>query len=322
MDARAESRRLKLDPAVGQALPHDSAHLHVTGQAAYTDDLPEPRGLLHVAVGMSSLPHARVEAMDLHKVLAAPGVRDTLTAPDIPGENNFGPIVHDDPILVAEEALYAGHPLFAVAADTVDAARKAALLAEVDLEALPAIFDPVSAVERESFVLPTENLSRGDAKAAIDTAKHRISGRVACGGQDQFYLEGHIAMAVPQEDDGLVVYSSTQHPDEVRSLVAGCLGREAKNIVVICRRMGGAFGGKESQAALIACIAALMADKTGRACKLRLNRDDDMIMTGKRHDFVFDYDVGFDDSGRIQGVEFEMSARCGISADLSGPVCD
>ena len=322
MDVRAKAGVPQLDGAVGRALPHDSAHLHVTGQAAYTDDLPEPRGLLHLAVGMSRAAHARIRDLGLDAVQSAPGVVTTLTADDIPGENNFGPIVHDDPILVSDMALYVGHPLFAVAATSVDAARKAALLATVEVEELAPVLDIAAAVEQESFVLPTERIARGDADAALDAAPHRIQGRTACGGQDQFYLEGHVAMAVPQEDDGMLVYSSTQHPDEVQTLVARCTGRDAKNVVVICRRMGGAFGGKESQAALIACIAALAADKTGRACKLRLDRDDDMIMTGKRHDFDIAYDAGFDDTGRITGIRFELAARCGISADLSGPVCD
>ena len=180
----------------------------------------------------------------------------------------------------------------------------------------------MDAVEKGSFVLPSEELTRGEPAKAIENARHRLHGRVSCGGQDQFYLEGHIAMAVPQEDGGLTVYSSTQHPDQVQSMVAHATKRAAKDVTVICRRMGGAFGGKESQAALIACIAALMTVRTGHACKLRLDRDDDMIMTGKRHDFIMDYDVGFDDDGRIEGIDFMLASRCGISADLSGPVND
>jgi xanthine dehydrogenase large subunit len=308
--------------AVGKALAHDSAHLHVSGQAAYTDDLPEPRDLLHVAVGMSTQAHARIRAVDLSAVSAAPGVRETLLAGDIPGRNNFGPIVADDPILVDEVASYVGHPIFAVAADTVDQARKAARCASIDYEQLPPILDPMDAIEQGSFVLPSEELTRGEPAKALTNAKNRLQGRVGCGGQDQFYLEGHIAMAMPQEDGGLLVYSSTQHPDEVQSMVAHATGRAAKDVVVICRRMGGAFGGKESQAALIACIAALMTVKSGRSCKLRLDRDDDMIMTGKRHDFVIEYDVGFDDAGLIEGIDFMLASRCGVSADLSGPVND
>src|SRR5210317_736645 len=307
---------------VGKALPHDSAHLHVSGTAAYTDDLPEPRDLLHLAVGMSEKPHARVGTIDLAAVRAAPGVVDTMVASDIPGENNYGSIVKDDPLLADGLVQYAGQPVFVVAATTVDAARKAARRANIGYDELEAILDPLTAVEKESFVLPSETLVRGEPDAALEDAPHRLQRRVSLGGQDQFYLESHIAMALPQEDGGMLVYSSTQHPDEVQRIIAHATQRASKDITVICRRMGGAFGGKESQAALIACLAALAVDKTGRPCKLRLDRDDDMIMTGKRHDFVIDYDVGFDDTGRILGVDFEFASRCGMSADLSGPIND
>jgi xanthine dehydrogenase large subunit len=310
------------EPTVGKPLAHDSARLHVSGTATYTDDLPEPRELLHVAVGMSSKAHARIMGIDFTQVLAADGVADICTARDIPGENNCGPIVHDEKIFNDEIVEYAGQAVFAVAATTVDQARKAARLVRIDYEELEPILDTLEAVARESFVLPSERLRRGDASAALAGAPHRLQRRLDLGGQDQFYLEGHVAMAVPGEDNTLTVYSSTQHPDEVQHLVAAATGRSAKDVVCICRRMGGAFGGKESQAATIACMAALMAVKTGRACKLRLDRDDDMIMTGKRHDFVIDYDVGFDDDGRILGIRFMFASRCGVSADLSGPVND
>jgi xanthine dehydrogenase large subunit len=319
MDATASKARKS---AVGNALPHDSARLHVSGRAAYTDDLPEPRDLLHVAVGMSSKARARLRSVDLGNVLAAEGVVGVCRAEDIPGENNCGPIVHDEQIFATETVEYAGQAIFAVAAGTAEQARKAARLANIDYEELEPILDPLTAVERGSFVLPSERLTRGDPDAAISEAPRRLQRRITTGGQDQFYLEGHISMCLPQEDNGLLVYSSTQHPDEVQHLVARATGRAAKDVVCICRRMGGAFGGKESQAATIACIAALMTDTTGRPCKLRLDRDVDMIMTGKRHDFVIDYDVGFDDTGRIRGIDFTFASRCGISADLSGPVND
>ena len=321
MDASVKSGK-RQKSAVGQPLPHDSAHLHVTGMAAYTDDLPEPRDLLHVAVGKSPVPHGKVTGVELDTVLASPGVVDVCVAADIVGENNFGPMMHDDPILADGLVQFVGQPVFAVMAETVEQARKAACNGRIHYEELEAILDPLAAVEKQSFVLPSETLTRGDPDTALDTAPHRLQRRVWLGGQDQFYLEGQIAMAIPEEDGRLVVYSSTQHPDEVQTLVAKTTQRDDKDIVVICRRMGGAFGGKESQAALIACIAAIASDKTGRPCKFRLDRDDDMIMTGKRHDFVIDYDVGFDESGRILGIDFEFAARCGMSADLSGPVND
>ncbi|MCH8248575.1 MAG: xanthine dehydrogenase molybdopterin binding subunit [Proteobacteria bacterium] len=314
----AEKRKV----AVGAPLPHDSARLHVTGRASYTDDLPEPRDLLHVAVGMSTVAHANIGEIGLADVLAAPGVIDVCVAADIVGANNCGPIVADDPILAADIVEYVGQAVFAVAATSVDDARKATRLATIEYRELDAILDPLTAVEKGSFVLPSETLVRGDPDSALQSAPHRASRRVFLGGQDQFYLEGHIAMAIPQDDGCLLVYSSTQHPDEIQTLVAHATKRSANDVTVICRRMGGAFGGKESQAALIACIAALLTDKTGRSCKLRLDRDDDMIMTGKRHDFVIDYDVGFDDTGRILGIDFEFASRCGMSADLSGPVND
>ena len=308
--------------AVGKSLPHDSANLHVRGTAAYTDDIPEPRDLLHIAVGMSSKAHAKITKLDLAAVVSASGVADVFVAADVPGDNLCGPIVADERIFSDDVVEYAGQAIFAVAAQSVDMARKAARLATIEYQDLEPILHPLEAVKKKSFVLPSETLRRGDADAALEAAPHRLKRRLDLGGQDQFYLEGHIAMAVPGEDGTLTVYSSTQHPDEVQHLVAEVTGRNAKDVVCICRRMGGAFGGKESQAATIACIAALMATKTGRACKLRLDRDYDMIMTGKRHDFVIDYDVGFDDDGRILGIQFMFASRCGVSADLSGPVND
>ena len=308
--------------AVGQTIAHDSARLHVSGQASYTDDIPEPRGLLHLAIGFSDKARARIRSIELAAVSATRGVVDVLLARDIPGDNNFGPVVHDDPILAEGMALYAGHPLFAVVAKDVETARRAVKLAGIEYEALPAILDTDTAISESSFVLPGREVTRGDPAAAIEAAPHRIRKRVTTGGQNHFYLEGHVAMAVPGEKNALTIYSSTQHPDEVQALVARATKRDAKDVVVICRRLGGAFGGKESQAALLACLVALAADKTGRPCKLRMDRDTDMIVTGNRHDFTIDFDVGFDDSGVINGIDFTLASRCGISADLSGPIND
>jgi xanthine dehydrogenase large subunit len=308
--------------AVGAPVAHDSAHLHVSGEAPYTDDIPEPRDLLHVAVGMSDHAHAKIVDIDTATLLAASGVVAVMTAADIPGDNNCGPVVADDPLFADGVVEYAGQSVFAVAATTLAAARRAARLPVVTYEDLEPVLDIRQAVRDKSFVLPSESIRRGNPDEAIDKAAQRLSGSLTLGGQDQFYLEGQISMAVPAEDGDIHVHSSTQHPDEVQSMVAHATGRAAKDVVVICRRMGGAFGGKESQAALIACIAALMTARTGRSCKLRLDRDDDMIMTGKRHDFVIDYDVGFNDDGLIEGIDFMMASRCGVSADLSGPVND
>jgi xanthine dehydrogenase large subunit len=307
---------------IGAPIPHDSSRLHVTGRATYTDDIPEPRDLLHIAVGMSERPHARIRKLDLSAVREAPGVVDVMQAVDIPGSNNCGPVVNDDPVFAPGVVEYVGQAIFAVAAETVEQARRATKLARIQYEDLPPILDIREALEAGSFVLPSETISRGDSKQAIRHAANSLSGSVSLGGQDQFYLEGQIAMALPREDGDLLVYSSTQHPGEVQHLVAKAIGKSSKDVVVECRRMGGAFGGKESQAALIACIAGLMADRSGRSCKLRLDRDDDMIMTGKRHDFVIDYDVGFDEAGRIEGIEFMFASRCGMSADLSGAIND
>ncbi|MFO1349779.1 MAG: xanthine dehydrogenase molybdopterin binding subunit [Gammaproteobacteria bacterium] len=308
--------------AVGSAQPHDSAHLHVSGRALYTDDILEPRGTLHAAIGMASRAHARIAKLDLAQVAAAPGVAAVMSAKDVPGKNDYGAVVADDPIFAPGLVQYVGQSVFAVAASTRDQARKAARRALIEYDDLEPIVDVETALKEQSFVLPTATLRRGDSKTAIATAPHRLRGRVKLGGQDHFYLEGMIALAVPKEDGDMLVYSSTQHPGEVQHLVAHALNRQAKDVVIECRRMGGGFGGKETQPALIACVAALLAQKTGRPVKLRLDRDDDMLMTGKRHDFVIDYDVGFDQQGLIKGIEFTLASRCGMSADLSGAVND
>ncbi len=308
--------------AVGTPLAHESAHLHVRGEARYTDDLPEPQGLLHAAIGASSQAHARIRKLDLDPVQLAPGVVEVLTASDIPGLNDYSAGRNDDPILAGEEVQYVGHSIFAVAAATVEQARRAVRMARINYQPLPAILDIDSALANNAHVLPSQRLTRGDPDGAIDRATHRLQGRLDIGGQDQFYLEGQIAMAIPQEDGAMQVYSSTQHPGEVQHLVARALAQPDHAVTVECRRMGGGFGGKETQPALIACIAALLATKTGRPVKLRLDRDADMIITGKRHDFRVDYRVGFDATGRIQGLDLMLAARCGMSADLSGPVAD
>jgi xanthine dehydrogenase large subunit len=321
-EPRLAAADLPAHGGVGVALRHESAHLHVAGEATYVDDILEARGTLHAAFGLSARAHARIRALDLAPVRAAPGVVAVLTAADIPGENNVGPILHDDPILADGEVQYLGQPVFLVVAETVDAARRAARLAQVDYEDLPAILTIEEALAQRSFVLPTVTLARGDAERAIAGAPHRLKGALRIGGQEQFYLEGQIAYAVPKEDGDMLVYNSTQHPGEAQAQVAHALGIDLHRVTVECRRMGGGFGGKETQGTLPAAAAAIAARHTGRPVKLRYDRDDDMRITGKRHNYRVEYEVGCDEAGRILGLELVLASQCGFSADLSGPVND
>ena len=312
--------------AAGASHAHESAHLHVAGEATYTDDIPELAGTLHAALGLSPVPHGRVRGVDTARLQAMPGVVAVLTAADIPGLNDCGPIVHDDPILAplgdAGGVQYLGQPVFAVLATTREAARRAAALAKqvLDIEPLPAVLDHQQAHDQGRYVLPPMHLLRGDAASALAAAPHRLQGSFEVGGQEQFYLEGQIAYATPLENDGMRVYCSTQHPSEMQHAVAHALGLHAHHVQIECRRMGGGFGGKESQSAVFACVAAIAARKLGRAVKLRPDRDDDMLITGRRHCFIHHYDIGYDDEGRILAAQVEMISRAGYSADLSGPV--
>ena len=305
---------------VGLSRKHESAELHVLGQATYTDDIPELHGTLHAALGLSTKAHANITAMDLEPVKASPGVVAVFTAKDIPGVNDCGPLVHDDPILSEGLVQYIGQPIFLVVADSHDSARRAARKAVVTYEELPAILTAREAKAASSFVIPPKHLARGDAAGALANAPHRIKGELKVGGQEQFYLEGQISYALPKEDRGMLVLCSTQHPTEMQHIVAHALGVGSHNVVVECRRMGGGFGGKESQSALWAALAAIAAARLKRPVKLRADRDDDLLVTGKRHCFDYQYEVGYGDDGRILGAKVEMVARAGYSADLSAPV--
>ncbi len=308
--------------SVTKPIPHDSAHLHVSGSARYIDDLPEPPGTLQVYVAQSPHAHANLTSLDLAAVRRAPGVVAVVSARDIPGSNDCSPVMGDDPVFVESTALYRGQSVFAVAASTLSAARAAASLADVQWEVLPAILNIDDAMAAEQFVLDTRELSRGDAQSALESAVHTLSGSFSIGGQDHFYLEGQACLATPDEDGSIHLNSSTQHPTEVQHTVAKVLGVADHKVTCEVRRMGGGFGGKESQPALFASIAALVSHHTGRPAKVRLDRDDDMVMTGKRHDFRIRYTVGFDDDGLIQALDLEQAARCGMSADLSGAIAD
>ncbi|MCI2393916.1 xanthine dehydrogenase molybdopterin binding subunit [Aliiroseovarius sediminis] len=303
---------------------HDSAGKHVTGAADYTDDIAEPVGTLHAYLGVSDVTHANIRSLDLSAVRAAPGVVGVLTANDIPGHNDISPTgLNDEPVFPTDKIQFHGQPLFAVIAETRDAARRAAELAQVDCEVLPHALDPIAAQDAGyPHVTAPLKLERGEIAPAFKQATNRIKGRMSVGGQDHMYLEGQIAFAIPGEDDDVIVHCSTQHPSEAQHMVAHVLGVPSNAVTVNVRRMGGGFGGKESQMNLFCVVAAMAAKKWGRAVKIRPDRDQDMTATGKRHDFVIDYDVAFDDTGRIEAVDGVFAARCGFSADLSGPVTD
>ncbi|WP_170378005.1 xanthine dehydrogenase molybdopterin binding subunit [Ruegeria atlantica] len=303
---------------------HDSAIKHVTGRADYTDDIAQPEGTLHAYLGVSDVAHAKLLGIDFTDVLATPGVVGVLTADDVPGANDISPThLNDEPVFPTDAIQFHGQPLFAVVAETRDIARRAAELAKINYETLPHALDPIAAQEAGyPHVTAPLKLERGDVAPAQAAAPNRIKGCMNVGGQDHMYLEGHIAFAIPGEDDDVVVHCSTQHPSEAQHMVAHVLGVPSNAVVVNVRRMGGGFGGKESQMNLFCAVAAMAAKKWNRAVKIRPDRDQDMTATGKRHDFVIDYDVAFDDDGRIQAVEGSFAARCGFSADLSGPVTD
>ena len=306
------------------ARAHDSAHKHVAGTAEYIDDIPEPAGLLHGAIGMSDRVHAEIVSMDLSDVESAPGVVCVLTSKDVPGVNDIASGTHhDEPLLADKTVEFHGQVMFAVVAETRDAARRAARLAKIQYADLPFWTDVEGAKTNGSpLVTPGMVLKRGDPLTELDSSDHRLKGRMVIGGQEHFYLESHIAMAVPGEDDDVTVWSSTQHPSEIQHMVGHVLGIASNAITVNVRRMGGGFGGKETQGNQFAALAAIAAKKLNRAVKFRPDRDEDMTMTGKRHDFVVDYDVAFDSAGRIHAVDANFAARCGYSADLSGPVTD
>lgn len=314
----------KISGGVHTDVRHDSAHKHVAGTAIYIDDMPEPAGTLHAGLGFSSVAKATITAMDLDAVRAAPGVVCVLTAADVPGVNDISPSgMQDDPVLADGVVSFHGQPIFCVIAQTRDQARRAARLAKVSYDEQTPVVDiwPLDIATDKQVATPL-TLKRGDVATALATAPRRVKGRMRLGGQDHFYLEGQVALAVPGEDDDIIVYSSTQGPTETQHLVAHALGVASNAVTIEIRRMGGGFGGKETQANQVAALAAIAAKKLHRAVKLRLDRDEDMVATGKRHDFAIDYDVGFDDEGRILGVDYTFALRAGFSADLSGPVGD
>jgi xanthine dehydrogenase large subunit len=307
---------------MGSNKAHESAVKHVLGTAVYVDDMPEPANMLHIATGLSIHASGRITAMDLSAVRSAAGVVDVVCYADIPGDADVSPVYTGDLLLASDVVSYVGQPLFAVAATSFDAAQRAVRLAQVEYIVQEPLLTTQAALAANDFVLPTRTFVLGDAAAAIEAASHQISGEQYLRGQEHFYLEGQVGYALPTEDGGVHVHSSSQHPSEVQKLVASVLGIGLNQVQAEVRRMGGGFGGKESQAANLACLAALFAVRTQRPARYRMPRHDDMVQTGKRHDFWNRYHCGFDDTGRLKGVEMELAGLCGYSADLSEGIVD
>ena len=308
----------------GTDVIHESAHLHVTGSATFTDDMPELAGTLYAAIIKSPVAHGELigDGIDREAILKQHGVVAVYTAKDIPGENNCGPIVHDDPFLAVGKVEFLGQAVAVVVAREMLYAREAAHKAKVLVKELPPILTIDEAMAAQSFVMPPKGITRGNASEAIAKAPRKVKGSTETGQQEQFYMEGQITYAVPREDGQLTLYCSTQHPDGNQREAASALNLSTNDVEVICRRMGGGFGGKEGNASIFSQSAALAAFKLQRPVKLRVNRDDDMMITGKRHDFRIDYEVGYDDEGRILGADITLLSRCGYSTDYSGPVND
>ncbi|HEX9858603.1 MAG TPA: molybdopterin cofactor-binding domain-containing protein, partial [Paracoccaceae bacterium] len=309
--------------SMGKPLPHDAAPLHVTGAARYIDDIPLPAGALHLAFGLSPVAHGEITGIDLAAVRAAPGVVAVFSAQDFPEMPDCSPSAHDEPLLAVGTVHYLGQPVFLVVAESHLAARRAARLGRVQCRELPALLTVDDALAANSrFEGGPVIWQKADAAAAIAAAPRVIEGSLEVGGQEHFYLEGQVAAALPQEGGDMVVYASTQHPSEIQHKVAHALHLPMHGVRVEVRRMGGGFGGKESQGNALAIACALAARATGRPCKMRYDRDDDMMITGKRHDLRIRYRAGFDDQGRVLGIEFLHLFRCGWSMDLSLPVAD
>lgn len=320
--ALLEKANQELKTGVGKNIKHDSAALQVAGEAVYVDDRLEYPNQLHVYARMSEFAHANIISIDLTPCYEFEGVEIAITAKDVPGELDIGAILPGDPLLADGKVEYLGQTVLAVAADSMDTARKAAQAAIIEYEELPAILDVEEALAKKSFVTESHQQKRGDSEKALANAKHILEGSIHIGGQEHFYLETQAASVMPTEDGGMIVYASTQNPTEVQKLVAEVIGVPMHKVVIDMRRMGGGFGGKETQAAAPACLCAVIAHLTGRPTKIRLPRVEDMMMTGKRHPFFNQYKVGFNDEGQITGIDIVVASNCGYSPDLSSSITD
>ena len=307
---------MKGDSFVMEKRPHESAAKHVSGYANYIDDIVEPEGTLYGAIGYSKKAHAIIKKLDLRDVWKSEGVVSVVTSSDIPGRNDIGAVYDGDPIF-PKKVEYFGQPLFAVAATSTELARKAVQKAKITYKNLKPIIDIKEALRKKLYVLKGRKIKRGDPLKKISKAKNYLKNSFSLGSQEHFYLEGQIAFVIPQEDNDFKIFSSTQHPSETQQIIAKMLNQKNNTINVEVRRIGGGFGGKETQSLIFAAICTLLSKKTKLPVKLRMDRDDDIIITGKRHDFYADYEVGFNNKGVIEGVRIKLTSRCGISPDLS-----
>ncbi|MGO1512604.1 MAG: xanthine dehydrogenase molybdopterin binding subunit [Psychrobacter sp.] len=322
LDSNSNRRVRPPKNKIGTGAKHDSAISHVMGTATYVDDIKKPQDTLHLAIGKSAHAHARIVSMDLSAVKTADGVVDVITFADIPAKTDIGPVFDGDPLMVDQITEYVGQTLFAVVATSHRAAKKATLKAVVNYEPLAAILSVEEALTQSQFVRPSHFMSRGDAATALEKSSTRIAGHIHMLGQEHFYLEGQVSYVIPCDDGGLEVYTSSQHPSEVQQLVAEVVDLPFHAVTAVVRRMGGGFGGKETQAAAWSCLCGIVAKRHNVPVSMRLDRQDDMVVTGKRHEFANRYEVGVNDEGQILGVDMQLSGLCGYSPDLSDAIVD
>ncbi|MCL4130891.1 UNVERIFIED_CONTAM: hypothetical protein GTU68_005079 [Idotea baltica] len=308
--------------SVGKTIPHDSAIGHVTGTAPYIDDLPRRQDELYVGFVGSPAASGRVKSIDISAAISLPGVAAVLTHHDVGQHNIFGPIICDEPFLAAEEVWYIGQPVVVIAAESAEIVEAAKALVSVEVDVTEPIFSIDDAIAGEHFIGPKRQIKRGDPDSAIQDAAHQLSGDFEIAGQEQFYLESQAAMAFPGEQDQLVIHSSTQNTTEIQTMVAEVLGLSMHQVVCICKRMGGAFGGKETQAVIPALMVALVAARTGRAARIVYDKDTDMCVTGKRHPYLCRWQIGFEDDGTIVGLKSDFFSDGGAAADLSTSVME
>ncbi len=304
-------------PNETETLAHESAELHVTGEAVYIDDIAPPSGLLAGRVYCSPHAHARILNMNMDAARALPGVHAVICHRDIPGENQMGPVVRDEVCLAEGEVLCVGQAVVLIAADDDETARRAESLLVIEYEPLEPVLDIESAIRKNALLGPERTMRRGDPETALRDAQHRVHGELRTGAQEHWYLESQVCLCIPGEGRAITAFSSTQHPSETQAIIAEVLGVRTSDVVVEVRRLGGGFGGKETQANHVAAWAALLCRATGRPVKIRLSRDDDMIITGKRHRYLIRYEAGFDDAGLLQAVKFELNGDGGMATDLS-----